>query len=314
MDLVIYESTVYPGTTEEVCIPIFEKYEGLILNKTFACGYSPERVNPGDAEHNLINTIKVTSGSNDAVCEWLSSLYGSFVRGGIYKAKNIKVAEAAKVIENTQRDLNIALINELAMIFNKLEIDTNDVLKTAGTKWNFLNFKPGLVGGHCIGVDPYYLTYKAEQVNYYPEIVLAGRRINNNMSKWICNQIIRLMASRGNLIKGSRILVLGITFKENCPDVRNTKVIDIVNILNEYKIKIEVYDPCADFSKIKDNLDMKIVKELPSNKKYDAILVAVGHNEFKGKSIKFWEDLIVKDGLIFDLKVIVPRDIVTLRL
>ncbi len=314
IDVVIYESTVYPGATEEFCIPIIEEQKDLMLNKTFVCGYSPERINPGDKEHNLINTVKVTSGSCDDASEWISSLYGSFIKGGIYKAKNIKVAEAAKVIENTQRDLNIALINELAMIFNKLEIDTHDVLKTAGSKWNFLNFKPGLVGGHCIGVDPYYLTYKAEQVNYYPEIVLAGRRINNNMSKWICDQIIKKMSLTGNLVKGSRVILLGITFKENCPDVRNTKVIDIINILNEYEIIIDVYDPCADFSKVDNSLNINIIKKLSPPYRYDVALVAVGHNEFKDKNINFWKDLITKEGLIIDLKDIVPREIVSLRL
>ena len=312
--IIIYESTVYPGATEEFCIPIIEEQKDLMLNKTFVCGYSPERINPGDKEHNLINTVKVTSGSCDDASEWISSLYGSFIKGGIYEAKNIKVAEAAKVIENTQRDLNIALINELAMIFNKLEIDTNDVLKTAGSKWNFLNFKPGLVGGHCIGVDPYYLTYKAEQVNYYPEIVLAGRRINNNMSKWICDQIIKKMSLTGNLVKGSRVILLGITFKENCPDVRNTKVIDIINILNEYEIIIDVYDPCADFSKVDNSLNINIIKKLSPPYRYDVALVAVGHNEFKDKNINFWKDLITKEGLIIDLKDIVPREIVSLRL
>ncbi len=313
IDVVIYESTVYPGATEEVCIPLIENQEGLVLNKNFGCGYSPERINPGDKKHNLINTVKVTSGTNEAISEWIGQLYGSIIKSGIYKAKSIKVAEAAKVIENTQRDLNIALINELAMIFNKLEIDTYDVLKTAGSKWNFLDFKPGLVGGHCIGVDPYYLTYKAEQVNYYPEIVLAGRRINNNMSRWICDQIIKLIALRGKSIKGSRLLLLGFTFKENCPDIRNTKVIDIIKILNEYKMCIHIYDPCADFSKIDNNFNLNIINQFPPKDKYDAVLVTVGHDEFKGKSINFWSGLIIEEGLIIDLKDIVPREIVDLR-
>ena len=314
IDFVIYESTVYPGATEEVCIPIIETYDGLKVNNTFAIGYSPERINPGDKSHNLVNTVKVTSGSSLDASDWIARFYGSIIDAGIFSAKSIRVAEAAKVIENTQRDINIALVNELAMIFSKLKIDTIDVLETAKTKWNFLDFKPGLVGGHCIGVDPYYLTYKAEQQGYYPEMVLAGRRINNNMSRWICDQIIKLIASKGRVIKGTKLLILGMTFKENCPDMRNTKIIDIVNILSEYKIDIEIYDPYADLTQISNKTSFKTLNSLEHKYFYDVVLLAVAHDLFCDKDEKYWKSIVKEDGLIFDLKGIIPRELVTLRL
>ena len=314
IDFVIYESTVFPGATEEVCIPIIETYEGLKVNNTFAIGYSPERINPGDKSHNLVNTVKVTSGSSLDASDWIARFYGSIIDAGIFSARSIRVAEAAKVIENTQRDINIALVNELAMIFSKLNIDTNDVLETAKTKWNFLDFKPGLVGGHCIGVDPYYLTYKAEQQGYYPEMVLAGRRINNNMSRWICDQIIKLLASKGRVIKGTKLLIMGMTFKENCPDMRNTKVIDIVNILSEYKIDIEIYDPYADLSQISNKISLKTLNSIDHKYFYDVVLLAVAHDLFCNKDEKYWKSIVKEDGLILDLKGIIPRKLVNLRL
>ena len=282
-DIVIYESTVYPGATEEDCVPILEE-SGLKFNSDFYCGYSPERINPGDKKHTITKILKVISGSTPKIAKIVDDLYSSIIEAGTYMASSIKVAEAAKVIENSQRDINIAFVNELAIIFNKLGIDTNEVLKAAGTKWNFLNFKPGLVGGHCIGVDPYYLTHKAEEVGYHPQIILAGRRLNDNMGVYVANQVIKLMIKKGHSIKGSRVLILGITFKENCPDIRNSRVIDVINELKDFGCIIDVYDPWADSKEVKREYNIKLLKSKTQNSKlktYDAVILAVGHNEFK---------------------------------
>ncbi len=296
-DIVIYESTVYPGATEEDCVPILEKFSGLKFNKDFFCGYSPERINPGDKEHTVTKIKKVTSGSTPEVAKEVDELYKSIIEAGTHLAPSIKVAEAAKVIENAQRDINIAFVNELAMIFNKMGIDTNAVLEAAATKWNFLKFKPGLVGGHCIGVDPYYLTHKAQQLGYNPEIILAGRRLNDNMGIFVANQVVKLMIKKGKRIEGSKILVLGITFKENCPDIRNSRVIDVINELKDFGCNVEVYDPWADKEEVKreyginlltkeDNIDLS---------KYDAIVVAVAHDEFKKMDIKKSDNQVIYD-------------------
>jgi UDP-N-acetyl-D-galactosamine dehydrogenase len=250
-DIVIYESTVYPGATEEECVPVLERVSGLKFNQDFFCGYSPERINPGDKEHTVTKILKVTSGSTPEIAKKVDELYASVITAGTYKASSIKVAEAAKVIENSQRDINIAFVNELALIFDKLGIDTNEVLEAAGTKWNFLKFKPGLVGGHCIGIDPYYLTHKAQGVGYYPEIILSGRRLNDNMGIFVANKVVKLLIKKGHKIEGSKVLVLGITFKENCPDIRNSRVIDVIRELEEFGINVDVYDPWADPKKLK---------------------------------------------------------------
>ena len=278
-DLVIYESTVYPGATEDECVPIIEKISGLQFNVDFFVGYSPERINPGDKERRLTTIMKVTSGSTTATAEFVDSLYGAIIDAGTYKAESIKVAEAAKVIENTQRDLNIALINELAIIFNKLGIDTEEVLLAAGTKWNFLPFRPGLVGGHCIGVDPYYLTHKAESIGYNPEVILAGRRINDNMASYVVSVMVKKMLKERIHVAGSKILVMGLTFKENCPDVRNTKVIDIVRELAEYGAEVDVYDPWVDVDQAEKEYAITPISE-PKQKTYDAIFLAVAHDQF----------------------------------
>lgn len=279
-DIVIYESTVYPGATEEDCVPILEKFSGLIFNKDFFCGYSPERINPGDKEHTVTKIKKVTSGSTPEIGIKVNELYGSIITAGTHLAPNIKVAEAAKVIENSQRDINIAFVNELSMIFNRLGIDTNAVLEAAGTKWNFLNFKPGLVGGHCIGVDPYYLTHKAQEVGYNPEIILAGRRLNDNMGIYVANQVIKLMIKKGHKIQGSKVLVLGITFKENCPDIRNSRVIDVIHELKEFGCDVDVTDYWADATEVLYEYNLILQKELKAES-YDAILLAVAHDEYK---------------------------------
>ena len=312
--IIIYESTVYPGLTEEVCVPIIESVTGLKYNKlnekkTFYCGYSPERINPGDKSHKISKIIKVTSGSNQEVANWIDSFYGSFIEAKTYKAKSIKIAEAAKVIENTQRDLNIALINELAIIFNHMEIDTEDVLKTAETKWNFISFRPGLVGGHCIGVDPYYLTYKSEKLGYSPQVVLSGRRINDYMSKWVVEKIILLMAKKGIVILNSKVLILGLTFKEDCPDIRNTKVFDIVNNLKGFGINTKIVDPIADKEEVKKTYDLDINNKIDFSIKYSAVILAVGHTYFKELKTHEWEKLIDDKGFFFDLKYIIPRDL-----
>jgi UDP-N-acetyl-D-galactosamine dehydrogenase len=312
-NIIIYESTVYPGATEEICAPILSKVSGLILNKDFYLGYSPERINPGDKEHRVTNIIKVTSGSTDEVAEYVDKLYQSIITAGTYKASSIKVAEAAKVIENTQRDINIALINELAIIFARLNIDTLEVLEAAGTKWNFLPFRPGLVGGHCISVDPYYLTHKAQEVGYNPEIILAGRRINDNMGVFITNQVIKLMLQKRIQVADSRILILGLTFKENCPDLRNTRVVDIVDELKTYNANIDVYDPWVDINIAKKEYQIDMILELKNNT-YDAIIVTVGHNVFKDLGSENIKALGKQNFIIYDTKSLLPHDDVDGRL
>ena len=279
-DVVVYESTVYPGCTEEICVPVLEKHSGLKFNTDFFAGYSPERINPGDKEHRLTTIRKITSGSTPEIAEFVDSLYGAIIKAGTHRASSIRVAEAAKVIENTQRDVNIALINELALIFNRLGIDTEEVLLAAGTKWNFLPFRPGLVGGHCIGVDPYYLTHKAQEIGYHPEMILAGRRLNDNMALYVASEVVRRMNLRRIHVKGSRILVMGMTFKENCPDVRNSKVVDVVRELEKYGAKVDVYDPWVDGREAQHEYGLKPVKT-PRKSGYDAIVMAVAHKEFR---------------------------------
>ncbi len=279
-DVVIYESTVYPGATEEVCVPVLEKFSGLKFNVEFFCGYSPERINPGDKEHRLPTIKKVTSGSTPNVAEAVDQLYQEIITAGTHKASSIRVAEAAKVIENTQRDLNIALMNELSLIFNKLGIDTLEVLHAAGTKWNFLPFRPGLVGGHCIGVDPYYLTHKAQEVGYHPEVILAGRRINDSMASHVADETVKLMLRKNLPVLGSKVLVLGLTFKENCPDVRNTKVVDIVKALRGYNTQVDVYDPWIDIAEAQHEYGLACLSEAPAHGQYAAIVLAVGHHQF----------------------------------
>ena len=293
-DIVIYESTVYPGATEEDCVPVLEKFSNLKFNQDFFCGYSPERINPGDKEHTVSKILKVTAGSTPEIGKRVDELYASIITAGTHLAPTIKVAEAAKVIENSQRDINIAFVNELAIIFNKLGINTNDVLEAAGTKWNFLPFRPGLVGGHCIGVDPYYLTHKAQQVGYNPEIILAGRRLNDNMGIYVANQVIKLLIKKGHKVEGSKILVLGITFKENCPDIRNSRVIDVIEELQEFGCDIDVYDPWADKAEVKREYNLDLVESINS-RKYDGIVLAVSHEEFKGMDIKTNSNTVVYD-------------------
>ena len=295
-DIVIYESTVYPGATEEDCVPILEKISGLKFNQDFFCGYSPERINPGDKEHTVTKILKVTSGSTPEIADIVDKLYASVITAGTHKAPSIKVAEAAKVIENTQRDLNIAFVNELAVIFNKMGIDTNAVLEAAGTKWNFLPFKPGLVGGHCIGVDPYYLTHKAQEIGYNPEIILAGRRLNDNMGIFVANQVVKLMIKKGQKIEGAKALVLGITFKENCPDIRNSRVIDVINELKDFGIDIDVYDPWADPQEVQREYDIDLIQDSTFNiQNYNAVVLAVAHDEFKKLDIQSNDNQVVYD-------------------
>ena len=291
-DIVVYESTVYPGVTEEICVPLLEE-SGLKFNKDFFCGYSPERINPGDKEHTVTKIKKITSGSTPEVAEKVDEVYRSIITAGTHKAPTIKVAEAAKVIENTQRDINIAFMNELAMIFNKMNIDTNAVLQAAGTKWNFLNFRPGLVGGHCIGVDPYYLTHKAQELGFHPEIILAGRRINDNMGKYAADQVVKLMIKRGVLINSARVLVLGLTFKENCPDIRNSRVIDVIEELRDFGCSVDVYDPWADEAEVKREYGITPLKSF-DEADYDCVVIAVAHDKFKG--LKF------SKALVYDIK------------
>ncbi|MEO0553761.1 MAG: nucleotide sugar dehydrogenase [Bacteroidota bacterium] len=308
-DIVIYESTVFPGCTEEICVPILEEVSGLKYNKEFFCGYSPERINPGDKQHRLPSIKKVTSGSNPEIAEQIDLLYQSVITAGTHKAPSIKVAEAAKVIENAQRDLNIAFINELALIFDKMNIDTHDVITAAATKWNFLPFKPGLVGGHCIGVDPYYLTYKAEALGYNPQVIMAGRRINDNMGSHVANKVVKLMTQKDNLIKNSRVLVLGITFKEDCPDIRNSKVIDVVRELEGFGINVEVHDPNADQNEVKEEYGIDLIRE-PQNQ-YEAIILAVAHKNFGQIDLN---PLKMNSTVVFDLKAFWPQEYVTARL
>ncbi len=312
-DVVVFESTVYPGATEEFCVPIIEKGSGLKMNKDFFVGYSPERINPGDKEHRLPSILKVTSGSTPAAADFIDAVYRSIITAGTHKASSIKVAEAAKVIENTQRDVNIALVNELAMIFDRVGIDTEEVLVAAGTKWNFLPFRPGLVGGHCIGVDPYYLTYKAEQLGYHPQMILAGRRINDNMSLYISSQIIKKMLAVSIAPKQSRVLILGLAFKENCPDVRNTKVVDIVSELASYGAKIDVYDPWVDAAEAKHEYGLDLVNE-PQPGAYDVVVIAVAHNEFKALGAKGIRAFGKSNSILYDVKYVLPREAVDGRL
>ncbi len=300
-DVVVYESTVYPGCTEEICVPILERVSGLKFNKDFFAGYSPERINPGDKQHRLTTIKKVTSGSTPAVAEFVDSLYRSIVVVGTHKASSIKVAEAAKVIENTQRDVNIALINELALIFNRMGIDTEEVLNAAGSKWNFLPFRPGLVGGHCIGVDPYYLTHKAQAIGYHPEMILAGRRINDNMGTYVAQQIAQLMMQRRILVKDSRILMMGLTFKENCPDVRNTKIVDVVRELEKYGAKVDVVDPWADPDEAEHEYGLRPVKRVKPGT-YDAVVMGVAHQEFRRMGIAKVREFGKKQHVLYDIK------------
>ncbi|MCM8525445.1 MAG: nucleotide sugar dehydrogenase, partial [Lentisphaeraceae bacterium] len=304
---------VYPGATEEVCVPILEKESGMKFNEDFFGGYSPERINPGDKQHRLVNILKVTSGSKPEIADFIDSVYSSIITAGTYKAQSIKVAEAAKVIENTQRDLNIALINELALIFDKLNIDTEHVLKAAGTKWNFLNFRPGLVGGHCIGVDPYYLTHKAQEVGYNPEIILAGRRINDEMGNYVVGRLIKEMIKKSIPVSDSRVLIMGLTFKENCPDLRNTKVVDIVKELKDYGISVDIVDPWVDSEEAMEEYGLEVKSSLPSSV-YDAVIVAVSHKEFVEMGVGEIRKACKEKHIIYDLKYVLPENEVDLRL
>jgi UDP-N-acetyl-D-galactosamine dehydrogenase len=308
-DIVIYESTVYPGCTEEVCVSVLEKTSGLKFNVDFFCGYSPERINPGDKLHRVTTIKKVTSGSNPEIAKKVDDLYKTIIKAGTHLASSIKVAEAAKVIENSQRDINIAFVNELALIFERIGIDTNEVLEAAGTKWNFLPFKPGLVGGHCIGVDPYYLTYKAEGLGYHPDVILAGRRINDNMGMHIANRVIKLMAQNKLPIHEADVLVLGITFKENCPDIRNSKVVDVINELKSFVANVDVYDPQADAEEVKHEYQLNLVKSL--SKKYHAIVLAVSHKEFASLDLSACKHI---NAVVFDVKGVLDKSMITGRL
>lgn len=301
-DIVIYESTVYPGATEEECVPVLEKFSGMKFNEDFFCGYSPERINPGDKEHTVTKILKVTAGSTLEIGKKVDNLYASIITAGTYLAPSIKVAEAAKVIENSQRDINIAFVNELAMIFNKLDIDTNEVLEAAGTKWNFLPFKPGLVGGHCIGVDPYYLTHKAQEVGYNPEIILAGRRLNNNMGVYVASQVIKLLIKKGHKIDGAKVLILGITFKENCPDIRNSRVIDVVDELKEFGCVVHVSDPWADKEEVQREYGLDLIQNLELNiQNYDSVVLAVAHDKFKSIKLNNSKQVVYDIKSILDI-------------
>ncbi|MBK7221826.1 MAG: nucleotide sugar dehydrogenase [Saprospiraceae bacterium] len=309
-DIVVYESTVYPGVTEDECVPILEKTSGLKMNVDFYVGYSPERINPGDKEHTVSKILKVTSGSTKESAETIDQLYKSVITAGTYKASSIKVAEAAKVIENSQRDINIAFVNELSKIFNKMGIDTHEVLAAASTKWNFLPFKPGLVGGHCIGVDPYYLAQKAQEVGYHPEIILAGRRLNDSMGSYVAAEVIKLMVKKDIAVKSAKILVLGITFKENCPDIRNTKVIDIINELTSYNTEVDIYDPWANPQEVEHEYQITSFKELPANK-YDAVVLAVAHEVYKKLNMN---DIKKENAVVYDVKAVLDKNIIDGRL
>lgn len=312
-DIVVYESTVYPGATEEVCIPVLEKVSELTFNQDFYAGYSPERINPGDKEHRVTNILKVTAGSTPAVASFVDQVYNLIITAGTHKASSIKVAEAAKVIENTQRDVNIALINELAVIFNKMGIDTEAVLTAAGTKWNFLPFRPGLVGGHCIGVDPYYLTHKAQAIGYNPEIILAGRRLNDSMGEYVVTQLVKTMIKNRIQVEGAKVLILGLSFKENCPDVRNTKVIDIVHELQEYNIEVDVYDPWIDANEAQREYDITPISQ-PSSHQYDGIILAVAHQQFVEMGIESIRAFGKDSHVLYDLKYIFTKDETDIRL
>ena len=306
-DIVIYESTVYPGCTEEVCVPALERFSSLRFNKEFYCGYSPERINPGDKQHRLATIKKVTSGSTQRIAELVNALYASIITAGTHQASSIKVAEAAKVIENTQRDVNIALINELSLIFKRIGIDTEEVLRAAGTKWNFLPFRPGLVGGHCIGVDPYYLTHKATEIGYHPEMILAGRRINDGMGEYVAQQVIKLMTERRIMIADSKILILGLAFKENCPDLRNSKVMDVVNELARFEADVDVYDPWVDADAAYHEYGLRPITT-PKPACYDAIVLAVGHDEFKAMGVRKIRRLAKKVHVLYDVKYLFAHD------
>ena len=312
-DIVVYESTVYPGATEEVCVPVLEEVSGLILNQDFYAGYSPERINPGDKEHRVTNILKVTAGSTPEIADFVDEVYNLIITAGTHKAPSIRVAEAAKVIENTQRDVNIALINELAVIFNKMGIDTEAVLKAAGTKWNFLPFRPGLVGGHCIGVDPYYLTHKAQAIGHNPEIILAGRRLNDSMGEYVVTQLVKTMIKKRIQIEGAKVLVLGLSFKENCPDVRNTKVIDIVHELQKYNVEIDVHDPWIDANEAKREYSITPISQ-PLSKQYDGIIIAVAHEQFIKMGIEKIRALGKDSHVIYDLKYLFTKEDTDIRL
>ena len=312
-DVIIYESTVYPGATEEVCIPEVEKASGLKFNQDFFAGYSPERINPGDKEHRVTNILKVTSGSTPGIADYVDSLYQSVITAGTHKASSLKVAEAAKVIENTQRDVNIALINELSLIFNRLGIDTEEVLLAAGTKWNFLPFRPGLVGGHCIGVDPYYLTHKAQEIGYNPEMILAGRRLNDNMGPYVVSEVIKLMLKKRIHIAEANVLILGLTFKENCPDLRNTRVIDMIEELDQYGANIDIYDPWVDKAEAQHEYNIKPI-DAPENGSYDAIILAVSHDQFKEMGAEAIHNLGKGNHVLYDIKYLLKTDEVDGRL
>lgn len=312
-DIIIYESTVYPGATEEACIPVVEQVSGLVYNQDFYAGYSPERINPGDKEHRVTNILKVTSGSTPEIATLVDNLYRSIIIAGTHKASSIKVAEAAKVIENTQRDVNIALINELSIIFNKLNIDTLEVLEAAGTKWNFLPFRPGLVGGHCIGVDPYYLTHKAQSVGYHPEMILAGRRLNDGMGAYVVSQLVKHMLHKRIQVEGANVLVMGLTFKENCPDLRNTKIVDVVSELKEYNINVDITDPWCSTEEAEREYQLSLT-EKPKAGHYDAIILAVSHNEFKALGVEKIRALGKANHVLYDLKYLLPKDSVDMRL
>lgn len=312
-DVVIYESTVYPGATEEDCIPVIEACSGLRCNVDFFAGYSPERINPGDRQHRLTSILKVTSGSTPAAARFVDGLYASIIEAGTFQASSIRVAEAAKVIENTQRDLNIALVNELAIIFNRLGLETADVLAAAGTKWNFLPFRPGLVGGHCIGVDPYYLTHKAQSIGYHPEVILAGRRINDGMGAYVVSQLIKAMIRRDIKVSGARALVLGLAFKENCPDFRNSRVVDVIRELEDYGVDVDVHDPCVDAGEVARKLDIELVRS-PASGTYDAIILAVAHDDFRHKGLETLTGFGRERCVFYDLKSIFPGAEHALRL
>jgi UDP-N-acetyl-D-galactosamine dehydrogenase len=309
-DIVIYESTVYPGCTEEDCVPVLEKYSKMKFNLDFFCGYSPERINPGDKINTLTKIKKVTSGSNNAIANIVDALYSSIIVAGTHKAPSIKVAEASKAIENAQRDVNISFVNELALIFDRMGIDTNDVIDAAGTKWNFLKYKPGLVGGHCIGVDPYYLAHKAESLGYYPQVILSGRRVNDNMGMFVANKLVKLLISKNHIISNSNVLILGITFKEDCPDIRNSKVIDIFRELKQFNMNVDVYDPHADKHEVKEEYGIDLVETISN--KYDAIILAVSHKEFRTLNMR--AICASSDSIIYDIKSFLDRSIVDARL
>jgi len=310
-DVVIYESTVYPGCTEDDCVPVLAAHSGLKFNEDFFVGYSPERINPGDKVNTLTTIKKVTSGSTPEIANLVDSLYSSIVKAGTHKAPSIKVAEASKAIENAQRDVNISFVNELSLIFDRIGIDTNDVLEAAGTKWNFLKYKPGLVGGHCIGVDPYYLAYKAQSLGYHPEVILSGRRVNDKMGAFVAEKVVKLMIKKDHKIKGAKALIMGVTFKENCPDVRNTRVVDIYHELKQYELDIDIYDPWANKDEVEEEYGISITNEMNANVVYDAIIVAVAHDQFRNFD---FQKVRRNNGVIYDIKGFLDRDLVDGRL